>query len=83
VLQEAGRRVPDDVALVGFDDAPIAITTRPALSSVRQSLDAMGRELVAVLLASIDRPDNVARKVVLETELIVRESSGGPPTEHP
>jgi DNA-binding LacI/PurR family transcriptional regulator len=83
VLQEAGRRVPDDVALVGFDDAPIAITTRPTLSSVRQSLDAMGRELVAVLLASIDRPDNVARKVVLETELIVRESSGGPPTEHP
>ena len=67
VLQEAGPRVPEDVALIGFDDAPIAITTRPTLSSVRQSLDAMGRELVTVLLASIDRPDNVVRKVVLAT----------------
>jgi DNA-binding LacI/PurR family transcriptional regulator len=82
VLQEAGRRVPEDVALVGFDDAPIASTTRPTLSSVRQSLDAMGRELVNLLLASIEGPDRVVRKVVLATELIVRESSGGPPTEH-
>jgi DNA-binding LacI/PurR family transcriptional regulator len=81
VLQEAGRRVPEDVALIGFDDAPIATTTRPTLSSVRQSLDAMGRELVNVLLASIEHRDQVARKVVLATELIVRESSGGPPTE--
>jgi DNA-binding LacI/PurR family transcriptional regulator len=82
VLRESGRRVPEDVALIGFDDAPIALTTRPTLSSVRQSLDAMGRELVNLLLTSIDRPDGVARRVVLATELIVRESSGGAPTEH-
>ena len=80
VLQERGRRVPDDVALVGFDDSPIALTTRPQLTSVRQSLDAMGRELVTVLLANIETPDTVARKVVLTTELVVRGSSGGPPT---
>lgn len=83
VLQAEGRRVPEDVALIGFDDAPIALTTRPTLSSVRQSLDAMGRELVNLLLASIEHRGQVARKVVLATELIVRESSGGPPTEHP
>jgi DNA-binding LacI/PurR family transcriptional regulator len=82
VLHEAGRRVPQDVAVIGFDDAPIALTTRPTLSSVRQSLDAMGRELANLVLASIEHRDQVVRKVVLATELIVRESSGGQPTEH-
>jgi DNA-binding LacI/PurR family transcriptional regulator len=81
VLAEAGRRVPEDVAVVGFDDSPVARTTRPALSSVRQSLDVMGRELVTLLLADIEDPEDVARKVVLAVELVVRESSGGQPTE--
>jgi DNA-binding LacI/PurR family transcriptional regulator len=82
VLAEAGRRVPDDVAVVGFDDSPIARTTRPPLSSVRQSLDVMGRELVSLLLADIEAPEDVARKVVLTVELVVRESTGGlPPDE--
>jgi DNA-binding LacI/PurR family transcriptional regulator len=81
VLEAHGRRVPEDVAVVGFDDAPIAQAMRPALSSVRQSLEPMGRELVNVLLAAIDQPDQVVRKVVLATDLIVRESSGGTPTK--
>ncbi len=80
VLERAGRRVPDDVAVVGFDDLPLAQTTRPPLTSVRQSLDVMGQELVHVLLQSIENRDSIARKVVLETQLIVRESSGGPRT---
>lgn len=81
VLAESARRAPDDVAVVGFDDSPIARTTRPTLSSVRQSLDAMGRELVTLLLADIETPEDVARKVVLAVELVVRESSGGQPTD--
>jgi DNA-binding LacI/PurR family transcriptional regulator len=80
VLERAGRRVPDDVALVGFDDLPIAQTTRPPLSSVRQSLDVLGRELVNVLLQTVEERDSIARKVVLETQLVIRESSGGAPT---
>ena len=79
-LYAAGRRVPVDVAVVGFDDSIIALSTQPALSSVRQSMEVMGRELVNVLLQSIEARDNVVRRVVLETELIVRQSSGGPPT---
>ena len=51
------------------------------LSSVRQSLDVMGRELVSLLLADIEAADDVARKVVLAIELVVSESSGGQPTD--
>jgi DNA-binding LacI/PurR family transcriptional regulator len=79
-LYSAGRRVPEDVAVVGFDDSIIALSTQPALSSVRQSMEVMGRELVGLLLQTIAAPDQVARHVVLETELIVRQSSGGLPT---
>jgi DNA-binding LacI/PurR family transcriptional regulator len=52
----------------------------PALSSVRQSVEVMGRELVSVLLQAVDARDHALRRVVLATELIVRESSGGEPT---
>jgi DNA-binding LacI/PurR family transcriptional regulator len=79
-LYAAGRRVPEDIALVGFDDSIIALSTQPALSSVHQSMEVMGRELVSVLLQTVDAPDHVLRRVVLGTELIVRQSSGGPST---
>ena len=79
-LYAAGRSVPDDVAVVGFDDSLIALSTQPALSSVHQSMEVMGRELVSVLLQAVDARDHVVRGVVLETELIVRQSSGGLPT---
>ncbi len=76
-LNAAGRRVPDDVAIVGFDDSPMALSTQPPLSSVRQSIEVMGKELVTVLLQAVDARDHVLRRVVLATELIVRQSSGG------
>jgi DNA-binding LacI/PurR family transcriptional regulator len=78
-LYAAGRNVPEDIAVVGFDDSIIALSTQPALSSVHQSMEAMGRELVGVLLQAIEAQDDVLRRVVLETELIVRQSSGGQP----
>jgi DNA-binding LacI/PurR family transcriptional regulator len=79
-LYAAGRTVPEDVAVVGFDDSIIALSTQPALSSVHQSMEVMGRELASVLLQMVDARDDVIRRVVLETELIVRQSSGGSPT---
>ena len=79
-LYAAGKNVPEDIAVVGFDDSLIALSTQPALSSVHQSMEAMGRELVSVLLQTVDAQDGVVRRVVLETELIVRQSSGGLPT---
>jgi DNA-binding LacI/PurR family transcriptional regulator len=80
VIVASGRRAPADIAVIGFDDSPVARTTRPTLSSVRQSLDVMGRELVSLLLADIETGGDIARKVVLAVELVVRESSGGQPT---
>ena len=77
VLQAAGRRVPEDVAVVGYDDSPIATTTRPALSSVRQPVEEMGREMVHLLTGNLERNGRVPRHVVLATELIARASSAG------
>lgn len=69
--------VPDAVAIVGFDDTPIAATHRPPLSSVRQDATAAGRALGAAILERLD-PDAAASVATpLPVELIVRESSGG------
>jgi DNA-binding LacI/PurR family transcriptional regulator len=75
ILQAAGRRVPDDVAVVGFDDQPMASTTRPPLSSVRHPIQAMNEEMVRLLVHSIDGRDATPQHVVFPTELVVRESS--------
>ena len=77
VLQSAGRRVPDDVAVVGFDDQPIAETTLPPLSSVRHPIEAMSHEMVRLLLHTIEARDHLPRQVMFPTELVIRESSGG------
>jgi len=77
VLNETGRRVPADVAVVGFDDSPFAASTIPPLSSVMQPIEELGREMTRLLLAAIESRDRVPRRVILATELIVRASSGG------
>lgn len=81
VLREAGRRIPDDVALVGFDDSAIARHMDPPLTSVRQPIEEMGRAMIDLLLAEIadDRPVSARRldhrQLVLPTELVERASS--------
>jgi DNA-binding LacI/PurR family transcriptional regulator len=75
-LREAGRRVPEDVAVVGFDDAPLSRWTEPPLSTVRQPVDEMGREMAEMLIRLISGVDADAhRSAVLPTELVVRASS--------
>jgi DNA-binding LacI/PurR family transcriptional regulator len=76
-LRRRGLRVPDDVAVVGFDDSPLALSADPPLSSVRQPIEEMGREMARALLARLENSDQVPRSVVLSTELVVRGSSGG------
>ena len=76
VFAEAGRTVPDDVAVVSFDDSPIAVSTQPALSSVRQPIEEMGREMTRLLMRAIEGMNGVPRRVILPAELVVRASSG-------
>ncbi|WP_393058270.1 LacI family DNA-binding transcriptional regulator [Streptomyces sp. LN549] len=75
VLREAGRRIPDDVALVGFDDSSVARHMDPALTSVRQPIEEMGREMTRVLLQEIAGENTERPQIVLPTELVVRDSS--------
>ncbi|MGW6773945.1 LacI family DNA-binding transcriptional regulator [Streptomyces sp. NPDC055037] len=72
-LRDAGRRVPDDVAVGGFDDSPAALGTRPALTTIRQPWDRISSEMVRVLLAQIGGEDTST--VILPTELVRRESA--------
>jgi len=77
VLAAAGKRVPDDVAIVGYDDSPIASTVRPQLTSIRQPIEEMGQEMARLLIAAVEGDDPVQRRVILATQLIRRASSGG------
>ena len=76
ILRQMRRRVPQDVAVVGYDDSSIATSTVPALSSVRQPDEEMGREMARLLLSKIDSPESGVRRVILTTELVIRASSG-------
>ncbi|NMF29765.1 LacI family DNA-binding transcriptional regulator [Cellulosimicrobium aquatile] len=75
VLQEAGRRVPQDVAVVGFDDSTVARQAHPPLTTVRQPVEEMAAEMARLLLAAIDDPDADARSVLFEPHLVVRDSA--------
>ena len=75
VLREAGRGVPRDVSMVGFDDAPLAQSTHPPLTTVHQSPELMGREMVALLIETMRHPDVPPEPRLLPTRLVVRESS--------
>jgi DNA-binding LacI/PurR family transcriptional regulator len=77
VIAASGRQVPSDVAVVGFDDAALATSTTPQLSSVRQPIEEMGHEMARLLVEAVDASDPVPRRVILATELIRRASSAG------
>ncbi|GAA1383775.1 MULTISPECIES: LacI family DNA-binding transcriptional regulator [Catellatospora] len=70
-LQAAGRRVPDDVAVIGFDDIALARYTEPPLSTVRQPIVGQGREMARQLLR-LAAGEAIADSVILPTELVIR-----------
>ena len=74
-LRRLGPRVPGQVAVIGFDDSPLAQHTDPRLSTVRQPVDAMAARMAGELLALIADPDGERQHVVLDTELILRDST--------
>ncbi|GHA35766.1 transcriptional regulator [Streptomyces tauricus] len=72
-LQRAGRSVPGDVAVGGFDDSSAAVAASPELTTIRQPYDRISSEMVRVLLAQIGGEDPAA--VILPTELVKRRST--------
>ncbi|TPG18513.1 hypothetical protein EAH87_10395 [Sphingomonas koreensis] len=72
-LEDAGRRIPDDVALIGFDDIPAASLSRPPLTTIAQDYRRAGETLVDTLIARIGgKPTDT---MLLPPHLIVRRSS--------
>jgi DNA-binding LacI/PurR family transcriptional regulator len=78
VLRTRGRRVPEDVAVVGFDDSPVGLTANPPLSTIHQPTELMGLEMTRLLLRMISSGDHRPQHLILGTELIVRASSVAP-----
>ncbi|GAA2462115.1 LacI family DNA-binding transcriptional regulator [Streptomyces pulveraceus] len=74
-LRAAGRSVPDDIAVVGFDDIPMAEHTEPPLTTVRQPARRMGETAARVLLSHLGGTAVPDAPVVLPTELVVRHSA--------
>lgn len=75
-MREAGLQVPHDIALVGFDDLLPAGAGRPQLTTIRQPVVRIGREAVNTLLDVIENGPTPQRRVVFDTELVIRESCG-------
>lgn len=74
-LRRTGRHVPGDVAVIGFDDAPLARHTSPPLTTVRQPVEDIGARAIQELLGLIGGGEASPRQEVLATELIVRASA--------
>jgi DNA-binding LacI/PurR family transcriptional regulator len=84
-LRDAGRRVPEDVAVIGYDDADIAAVAAPPLTTVRQRTETQGRLMAQLLLRRLGRPTvdpspelgerEASGSVVLGVELVVRDSA--------
>ncbi len=72
----AGLTVPEDLAVVGFDDTRVALMTRPALTTVRVPMSKMGAQAVGLLCQRIADPQRSPMRISLQPELIVRESCG-------
>jgi DNA-binding LacI/PurR family transcriptional regulator len=75
VLRRHGRRVPDDVAIVGFDDSSAALACDPPLTTVRQPVEEMAAEMARLLLRQIEQTDVPTSSVVFEPTLVRRASA--------
>lgn len=79
-LNEAGRRVPDDVSVVGIDDIDLAAFSHPPLTTVSQAFENTGRRAVQHLVEQIAHPELNCTAEVVAPELVVRASTAPPPS---
>jgi len=77
-FQEAGLRIPEDVSVVGFDDVSIASFSIPALTTIRQPLQKMGRIAAQTVIDRIEDREAFVPEILVEPELVVRRSTAPP-----
>lgn len=75
-IREAGLRVPGDIAVVGFDDSPIATLTSPTLTTVRQPIYQLGTEAARLLIEQLQDGQGQPLREHLPVEMVIRESCG-------
>lgn len=75
VLYRAGKRLPEDVAVVGFDDSSAALACDPPLTTVRQPVEEMAAEMARLLLRQIGEPGRTVPSVIFRAELVARQSA--------
>lgn len=73
-IRQRGLRIPDDIAVLGFDDIPQAELVRPALTTIQQPLEKMGRVATQMLLDLLEAPESKIQRIELPTKLIIRDS---------
>jgi DNA-binding LacI/PurR family transcriptional regulator len=77
-LHEAGRRIPEDISIVGFDDIPEAAYFTPPLTTVRQHFNEVGRRALLTLLAQLEHGIRSGTRETIPPELVVRASAAPP-----
>ncbi len=73
-IGEADLRIPQDIAVIGFDDIPSAATSKPPLTTVRQPIQRTGSVAAEMLIDLIEHPGPQPRRILLPTELVIRSS---------
>ncbi len=80
-VRTRGLRIPEDVSILGFDDIPQSGLVRPALTTVNQPLEKMGRVATQMLLDLLQEPEKKKDRIELPTQLVVRDSCSAPKTK--
>ena len=73
-LKDDGFKIPDDVAVVGFDDGPIAVNNDAPLTTVRQPVDKLGSLAIELLIELLKEIEPEPKKMILSAELVIRKS---------
>jgi DNA-binding LacI/PurR family transcriptional regulator len=75
-LRRMGRKIPEDVSVIGFDDMKLCTMVEPKLTTLHVDADGMGRRATDLLIRRINEPKAVVEKVVIPVKLIIRDSVG-------
>jgi LacI family transcriptional regulator len=74
-IRDQGLRVPDDISVIGFDDIKAAAYMSPALTTIRQPMEEMGRAAAQFIINRLNRTEDFRESILFEPELVIREST--------